>query len=75
MARRFSDVLDAVETRGETFLVLRHGRAVARLEPAVGQHGRAVKELLRSAPRDSKWIEDLARVRAATQLEDRRWSD
>ena len=28
-ARKFADVLNAVETRGETFVVVRRGRAVA----------------------------------------------
>jgi len=74
-ARRFSDVLDAVETEGETFLVVRHGRTVARIEPATGQQGHAVKELLRNAPRDPKWIEDVRLARASTQLEERRWPD
>lgn len=72
-ARRFSDVLDAVETEGETFLVVRHGRTIARIEPAAGQQGSAVKALLRSAPHDAKWIEDVKLARASTQLEERRW--
>jgi prevent-host-death family protein len=33
-ARRFSEVLDAVEMHGESFLVVRRGQAVARIEPA-----------------------------------------
>ena len=73
VARRFSEVLDAVETEGETFLIVRHGRAIARIDPAVGQQGSAVKALLRSAPNDAKWIEDVRLARASTQLEERRW--
>jgi antitoxin (DNA-binding transcriptional repressor) of toxin-antitoxin stability system len=67
-------VLDAVETRGESFLVVRRGRAVARIAPASAGHGRAVKELLRSAPSDSDWLDDLRRIRSSVQAEDRRWS-
>lgn len=74
-ARRFSDVLDAVENRGETFVVLRRGRAVARIEPAAAGDGRAVKDLLRRAPRDRDWVEDVRLVRSAAQIEDRRWHD
>lgn len=74
-ARRFSDVLDAVETDGESFLVLRHGRPVARIGPATGQQGSAVKSLLRGAPRDPTWLDELRRARASTQPVDRHWPD
>jgi antitoxin (DNA-binding transcriptional repressor) of toxin-antitoxin stability system len=73
-ARHFSEVLDAVEASGETFIVLRRGRAIARIEAAGGRQGQAVKELLGRAPRDTKWAEDLGRTRAMTQPQDRRWS-
>ena len=72
-ARRFSDVLDAVETKGETFLIVRRGRAIARLSPATGGRGSAVKALLRKAPRDPGWAEDVRRARADLKPEDRRW--
>jgi prevent-host-death family protein len=74
-ARRFSEVLDAVEADGESFLVVRRGRPVARIEPATGQQGRAIKSLLRTAPRDSAWLADLRDTRASTQLEERPWRD
>lgn len=72
-ARRFSDVLDAVENKGETFLIVRRGRAIARLIPATGGRGRDVKGLLRNAPRDAGWAEDVRRTRAMLTPEDRRW--
>ena len=72
-ARRFSDVLDAVENRGETFVVVRRGRPVATIAPAPAGAGRAVKELLRQAPRDPQWVEEVERMRALTQLEERVW--
>ena len=74
-ARRFADVLDAVESRGETFVVVRRGRAVARIGPAGAGRGAAVKELLRAAPRDAAWVDDVTRMRAALQIEERRWTD
>lgn len=74
-ARNFADVLDAVESRGETFLVVRRGRAVARIGPADAGRGAAVKDVLRAAPRDAAWVEELRRMRAALQIEDRHWSD
>lgn len=72
--RRFSSMLDAVERRGESFLVMRRGRAVARIAPASAGHGSAVKELLHTAPADSDWVDDLRRIRASVQAEDRRWN-
>ena len=74
-ARRFSDLLDAVESEGETFVIVRHGRPVARIEAATGRQGRAVKELLRRAPDDPAWLDDVERVRAATRLDEREWRD
>jgi len=68
-------VLDAVEIKGERFLVVRRGRVVARIEPAAAGIGRAVKDVLRTAPKDRTWREDLDRVRAAVSLEVRRWND
>lgn len=73
-ARNLSDVLDAVEA-GERFVVVRRGRAVARIEPASVETGRAVKALLRRAPRDVKWLDEIREARAMTTVEDRRWTD
>jgi prevent-host-death family protein len=74
-ARNFADVLDAVESRGETFVVVRRGRAVARIEPAGAGRGALVKELLRTAPRDPDWVDEVRRMRAALRLEERNWPD
>jgi antitoxin (DNA-binding transcriptional repressor) of toxin-antitoxin stability system len=74
-SRRFSEVLDAVEERGETFLVIRHGRAVARIEPTSTANGRRVKDLLRSSRPDARWSEELRELRTALRIEDRSWND
>ena len=73
-ARRFSELLNAVELRGETFLVVRRGRTVARIGPARAANGRAVKEILRSNPPDEQWVSELHELRASLAVEDRRWS-
>jgi len=74
-ARRFSAVLDSVEARGETFVVVRRGRAVARIGPARAANGKALKELLRSTPPDPEWGADLDELRSALAVEERRWGD
>jgi prevent-host-death family protein len=73
-ARRFSELLDAVERRGESFLVLRRGRAVARIEPARAANGKRVKEILRSNPPDRRWASELDELRASLAIEDRAWN-
>lgn len=74
-ARRFSDILDAVEHRGERFRVVRRGRAVARIEPLEHRKGRSLKEVLRTSPPDDDWLDELRDLRSAVVLEDIRWSD
>jgi prevent-host-death family protein len=74
-ARRFSEVLDAVERHGESFLVVRRGRTVARIEPARAANGKALKELLRTTPPDPEWEAELRELRASLAVEDRSWND
>jgi prevent-host-death family protein len=72
-ARRFSELLDAVESRGETFVVVRRGRPVARIGPAIAANGKTVKAILRANQPEDEWASELRALRAA--LEDRRWKD
>ncbi len=74
VARKMSDVLDAVED-GERFVIVRHGRVVARLEPTTAGTGRAAKELLRRTSRDDDWLEELRELRTTIRIEDRDWDD
>ena len=62
-ARRFSELLDAVERHGETFVVLRRGRAVASIGPTAGADGRDVKAILREHGADSAWASELRALR------------
>lgn len=74
-ARRFSELLDAVESRGATFLVARRGRTVARIGPAAAASGSELKLLLRHARPDPDWPSDLDELRAPLTVEERSWSD
>jgi antitoxin (DNA-binding transcriptional repressor) of toxin-antitoxin stability system len=62
-SRRFSDLLDAVEARREVFVVIRRGRAVATIGPAVGATGSRAREILRDHPPDPTWADDLRDLR------------
>ncbi len=64
-ARRFSDVLDRVESEGESFVVVRHGRVVATIGPAVAGTGRALKDVLQKHRPDPEWAAELRELRAA----------
>jgi antitoxin (DNA-binding transcriptional repressor) of toxin-antitoxin stability system len=74
-ARGFSALLDAVEHDGETFVVTRGGRGIARIEPAAGATGATVKALLRQYPADADWRSELEDLRAAVPIQDRAWRD
>jgi prevent-host-death family protein len=73
-ARRFSELLDGVEHRGETYIVVRNGRPVARIAPAVGATGRAVKDFLRRHATHADWSRELRDLRASVVVEARDWT-
>jgi prevent-host-death family protein len=73
-ARRFSDLLDAVERRRESFVVVRRGRPVATIGPAAGTSGRRLKEILAAHPTDATWASDLSDLREALSEDAGRWS-
>jgi prevent-host-death family protein len=70
-ARNFSDILDAVEHRGERFTVVRRGKVVARIEPVGAGQGRDVKAMLRRHRSDAAFAGDVASVRRLLEIEDR----
>lgn len=73
-ARRFSEILDAVEHRGASFVILRKGHPVARMSPATNATGGSIKEILHSHAPDGEWEKELREVRAVATAEDRRWT-
>jgi antitoxin (DNA-binding transcriptional repressor) of toxin-antitoxin stability system len=73
-ARRFSELLDAVERQGETFVVVRRGRAVASIGPTSGADGREVKAILREDGADSAWASELRALRESLAPQERDWN-
>jgi antitoxin (DNA-binding transcriptional repressor) of toxin-antitoxin stability system len=71
VARNFSDILDAVEHRGEHFTIVRRGKVVAQLEPISTGKGADVKALLRRHRRDPGFAADIASVRELLEIEAR----
>lgn len=74
-ARGFSAVLDAVEHGGETFVVTRSGRCIARIAPAPGASGAAIKNLLNRHRIGSGWSDEVSELRAGGQTQERTWPD
>lgn len=70
-ARKFADLLDAVEHDGERYTITRHGRAVAHIEPVTRGRGADAKALLRRHQPDTGWTSDLAEVRDLLEVEQR----
>lgn len=60
---RFSMVLDDVEAKGESYVIVRHGRAVATIGPVGGGNGKALKEALSAHPSDESWMDELRKLR------------
>ncbi len=74
-ARNFASLLDAVETRGESFTVVRRGKPIARVVPVRTSTAKDIKALLRRYPPDPEWARELQELRALLTLEERDWSD
>jgi antitoxin (DNA-binding transcriptional repressor) of toxin-antitoxin stability system len=72
-ARGFSDLLDDIEHRGQSFVVLRGGHPVARLEPVARVDGKALKALLAKHKPDKAWLQELSDMREALTVEERSW--
>jgi prevent-host-death family protein len=72
-ARRFSEVLDAVEHDHRTFVVRRGGRVVASIGPAAQSSGRTLKAVLRRYRPDPDWAAELAALRHSLTIEERTW--
>lgn len=66
-------MLTAVEKHGETFVITRGGRVIARIEPATGTSGAAVKALLKHYRPDTDWAGELSALRGQLASQDREW--
>lgn len=64
-SKRFADMLDAVEHRGESFTVVRRGRAIAVISPARPSTLGQLREFVRAHKPDPDWERDLAEIRRA----------
>lgn len=74
-ARRFSDLLDAVQHEGATFTITRSGREVARIGPAAVPNGAAIRRLLEEYGPDPEWADEIAATRALLTIEKPIWTD
>ena len=70
-ARRFADLLDSVEHDGQRYTIIRHGRAVAQIDPVSRGRGSDAKGLLRRQRPDSDWASLLDEVRGLVEIEER----
>jgi len=70
-ARNFSDILDAVEHRGERFTIVRRGKVVAQLDPVSTGKGADVKAMLRRHRADPSYAKDIAAIRELLEIETR----
>lgn len=70
-ARKFADLLDAVEHNGERYTITRRGKAVAYIEPVTRGRGVDAKALLRRHRPDERWANDLDEVRDLLEVEHR----
>lgn len=76
-ARNFSDLLNRVRYRGETFIIERGGEAIGELRPAAarGMKGNELVALLRSLPRvDEDFLKTVERAaRSQPSLPESPW--
>jgi prevent-host-death family protein len=70
-SRRFADLLDGVEHRGERYTIVRRGHIVAELAPVHAGSGSDVKALLQRHHVDREWIEEVAVLRYGLPRQER----
>lgn len=70
-ARHFSDMLDSVEHEKRHYTIVRHGKAVAYLEPVPKGHGSDVKTMLANHDADESWAKELSELRSLIEIDDR----
>ena len=70
-SRRFADLLDGVEHRGERYTIVRRGRIIAQLGPADTTSGGQAKALLRRHRIDRAWRDEIDALRDDVTLEER----
>ena len=70
-ARKFADLLDAVEHDGERHTITRRGKAVAHIEPVTRGRGADAKALLRRHRPDDRWAHDVDETRDLLEVEHR----
>ena len=70
-SRRFAELLDGIEHRGERYTIVRRGRVIAHLEPATTVRGSDFKALLRRHRVDSEWSAEVAEMRSLLTTEER----
>jgi len=70
-ARSFSELLDAVEHDGRRFTIVRRGRVVAHLEPALAGRGSSAKDVLRANRPDADWASQLGELRESLEVQER----
>jgi prevent-host-death family protein len=63
-ARRFGELLESVERDGRAYVVIRRGRAVARIIPPTAGSGSSIKTILHRYPPDKEWSSDVAVTRS-----------
>lgn len=74
-SRNFAEVLDSVEGRRESFVVVRRGRAVATIQPVAHEGGRSLKQVLRSHRPDADWAAELQELRESLEPVSDPWRD
>lgn len=74
-SRRFSELLDSVERSGQSYVVVRHGRAVATIGPAHGGTGKRLKDALRTNQPDDAWAGELRELRESMEPVADPWRD
>ena len=67
-------MLDGVEHRGQTYVVTRGGKPVARITPVPMANGRAIKRLLHEYQPDADWLGEIAALRVDLPVEERAWT-
>ena len=72
-SRHFAELLDEIDRGGDSFVIVRRGRAVATIGPPSAANGVAIRSAIEELALDPDLTDELTSVRSLLVEDERQW--